>query len=143
LKLKVRLYKSCVRSVMSYGSECWAMKKADSRRMQAAEIRMVYGKTLRDEVPNGLFRDRIGMEDIENHLGETKRRWLGHLERMDETNLVRRVREERVPGHMKRGRPKKSWDEVVKEDMNRGLCINDAQDRDKWRRCCRRVVDPG
>jgi len=39
---------------------------------------------------------------------------------------------------MKRGRPKKSWDEVVK----RGLCINDAQDKDKWRQCCRRVVDP-
>jgi len=35
---------------------------------------------------------------------------------VDETNLVKRVREERVPGHMKRGRPKKSWDEVVKED---------------------------
>jgi len=30
--------------------------------------------------------------------------------------------------------PKKSWDEVVKEDMKkRDLCINDAQDRNKWR----------
>jgi len=43
---------------------------------------------------------------------------------------------------MKRGRPKKSWDEVVKEDM-RGLCINDALGGNKWRRCYRRVVDPG
>jgi len=33
---------------------------------------------------------------------------------------------------------------MVKEDMKkRGLCINDVQDRNKWRRCCRRVVDPG
>jgi len=48
---------------------------------------------------------------------------------MDETNLVKRVSEKRVPGHIKRGRPKKSWDEVVKEDMKRGLCINDTQDR--------------
>jgi len=54
-----------------------------------------------------LLRDRTGVEDIENHLGETRLRWLKHLERMDETNLVKRVREERVPGHMKRGRPKK------------------------------------
>jgi len=37
---------------------------------------------------------------------------------MDEINLVR-VRKKRVPGHMKRGRPKKSSDEVVKEDMER------------------------
>jgi len=50
----------------------------------------------------------------------------------------------RVSGQMKRGRPKKSWDEVMKEDIKkRSLRINDAQDRDKWRRCCRRVVDPG
>jgi len=31
------------------------------------------------------------------------------LERMDETNLVKRIREERVPRHIKSGRPKKSW----------------------------------
>jgi len=31
LKLKGRLHKSCVRSVMSYGSECWAMKKVDNQ----------------------------------------------------------------------------------------------------------------
>jgi len=27
--------------------------------------------------------------------------------------------------------------------MKKGLCINDIQERNKWRRCCRRVVDPG
>jgi len=43
---------------------------------------------------------------------------------------------------MKKGRPKKSQDEVVKEDMKRGLWINDAQtETRRW--CCRRVVDPG
>jgi len=35
---------------------------------------------------------------------------------------------------MEKGRSKKSWDEVLKEDMKkRGLNINDAQDRKKWR----------
>jgi len=107
-------------------------------------IRIMRGKTLRDGIPNGLLRDRTGVEYIENHLGETRLRWLGHLERMDETNLVKRVREEKVSGHTKRGRPKKPWAEVVKEDMKRGLCINNAQDIYKWRgSCCRTVVDPG
>jgi len=62
---------------------------------------------------------------------------------MDETNLIKRVIEERVPGHKKRRKLKISWDEMVKEDLKRGLCINDAQDRNKWRRCCRRVDEPG
>jgi len=42
--------------------------------MQAAEMRMMCGKTLCDGIPNGLFRDRTGVEDIENHLGETRLR---------------------------------------------------------------------
>jgi len=45
-----------------------------------------------------LLRDITGAEDIGNHLGETRLRRLGHLERMDEINLVKRVRGERVPG---------------------------------------------
>jgi len=54
---------------MSCGSECWAMipmKNVDTKRMQAAEIRMIrmmFGKTLGDGIPNGLLRDRTEMED--------------------------------------------------------------------------------
>jgi len=48
------VYKSFIRSVMSHGSECWAMKKVDTRGMHAADMRMMmYGKTLRDGIPNG------------------------------------------------------------------------------------------
>jgi len=71
---------------------------------------------------------------------------LDTLKKWTKTNLVERVREElKFPGHMKRGRPKKSWDEVGEKEYEeeRLVCINDAQDGDKWRRCCRRVVDPG
>jgi len=74
------------------------MKKVDIRRMQAAKMRMMCGKTLCDGILNGLLRDRTRVEDVGNHLGETRLRWLGHLERMDKTNLAERVREERVPG---------------------------------------------
>jgi len=62
---------------------------------------------------------------------------------MDETNLVKRVRKERFPGHIKWGRPKKSWDEVVKEDMKkRGLCINDAQYKNKWQAMLQKSGQP-
>jgi len=42
-----------------------------------------------------MLMDRTGVEDKGNHLGETRLRWLGRLERMDETNLVKIVRGER------------------------------------------------
>jgi len=56
--------------------------------MQAEEMRMISmmcRKALHDGILNGLLRDRIGVEDIENHVGETRMRWLGHLKRIDET----------------------------------------------------------
>jgi len=61
---------------------------------------------------------------------------------MNETNLIGTVRGKRVPVRMKRERPKKSWDKALKEDMKRGLNFNDGQNIKKWRRSCRRVVDP-
>jgi len=44
----------------------------------------------RDGILNGLLRDRTGVKDKENHLGGIRPRWLGHLERMDETNLIKK-----------------------------------------------------
>jgi len=42
-----------------------------------------------------LLRDRTGVDDIENHLGEIRPRWLGHLERMDEKTLLKEYKEEK------------------------------------------------
>jgi len=39
-------------------------------------------------------------------LEETRLRWLRHFERMGKTNLFKRVREKKVPGYKKRGKPK-------------------------------------
>jgi len=50
-------------------------------------IRKLSGKMLRDGIPNGFLRKRTGVEDIGNHLGETRLRWFGHFERMNETKL--------------------------------------------------------
>jgi len=42
-------------------------------------IRMMCGKALHDGIPNGLLRNRTGLEYVENHLEETRLRWLRHL----------------------------------------------------------------
>jgi len=52
--------------------------------MQATDMRTMCGKTLLDGIPNSLLRDKYrsgSLEDIENHLGETKLRRLGQLEK--------------------------------------------------------------
>jgi len=64
-------------------------------------------------IPNGLLKYRV--ENIENHLGKAS----GYLERMSVTYLINRVSDDRVVGTMKRGRPKKLGNEVLKEGMKK------------------------
>ena len=53
LRMKGVVYKACVRSVLTYGAETWAMKTAVFQRLRAAErrmLRMICGVTLKDMV---------------------------------------------------------------------------------------------
>ena len=62
---------------------------------------------------------------------------------MNVESLTRRVREKIIVGNMRKGRPKKTWEETVIDDMrNRNLTIEDANGREKWRRRCRQLDSP-
>jgi hypothetical protein len=145
LKLKGVLYKSCVRSVMSYGAECWAIKVDDVRKMETTEmrmLRMMCGKTLRDRVRSEGIREMTGVEKIEEFLRSQRLRWFGHVERMSEERAPVMARSVTVDGR-KKGRPKKRWQEVVEHDMKmRGLERTDARERTRWRLGCRNRPTP-
>jgi hypothetical protein len=63
--------------------------------------------------------------------------WVGHVERMTDSRMPKRVMREKIYTRRKRGRPKVRWLCDVQEDL-RGMEIEGwrrkAQDRDKWRR---------
>ena len=51
LKAKGKIYNACVRSVMVYGSETWAMRVEDMHRLERTErimVRWMSGVTLKD-----------------------------------------------------------------------------------------------
>jgi len=56
------------------------------------------------------------------------------VQRKAEDDWVKRCSTIEVEGTRLRGRPKKTWTNVVKGDMRRlGIATEDAQDRGKWR----------
>ena len=58
-----------------------------------------------------------------------------HVERRDELCWLKRIETLQVDGDGVKGRPRKRWREVLKEDMReKGLCREDAWDRSWWRR---------
>ena len=83
LKIRGALYKNA----LTYGGECWALRKEDERRLITTEIRMLHlicGKTLKDKITNEKVRELTVVNEIKEFMRGQRLRWLGHMERMDE-----------------------------------------------------------
>jgi hypothetical protein len=62
--------------------------------------------------------------------------WLGHLERMEEDRMTKKISTQELEGRRQRGRPRKGWKEEVERDLQvlrvrrwREL----VTDREKWK----------
>ena len=130
-----------------YGSETWTLKVRERKRVEAVEVnclRNICGLNRLDRVPNVEIR-RCGKNvSVGQRVDQGLLRWFGHVERMGDERLVKRVYESDIRGVRRRGRPRKSWINGVKETLEkRGLNIQDAkvsvQDRNEWRSICRGV----
>jgi len=106
--------------------------------LRVAEIRMIrwmYGYTRMDRIRNEVIRDLVKVAPIEDKMRETRLRWFGHVKRRSVDAPVRSCERINTPaGRRGRGQPKKSLDEVIRDDLKVvGLTKNWAQDRRLWR----------
>ena len=122
LTMRGRLYSSSVRSSMLHGSETCPVKKEYVVALQRVEMRMVWwmcGVKLKDRLPSKELRERLGIDDIALVLQQNRLRWYGHVLRKDD-DWVKKCMEYEVEGPRPRGRPKRTWREVVREDCQAG-----------------------
>ena len=101
LKVRASVYESCVRSVMLYGAETWAMTgrmedilKSCDRRM----LRYMAGVKWQDRVSSEEIAKRCGVKEIETKIRQRRLRWFGHVRREAEGGVLRLVEEMEVPG---------------------------------------------
>jgi len=131
-----RLYISCVRSSMLHGSETWPVRKENEVALQRAQMRMVRwmcGVKLQDRVPSKELRGRLELDDIISELQRNRLRWYGHVLQKEDNDWVKKCMEYEVEGTRPRGRPKKTWREIVEKDcIAHGLNKEDAMDRARW-----------
>ena len=131
MKIKGQLYKAYVRSVIYYGAEYWALRNEEVTRLRMVEmqmIRMMCSKTLKDKWKSQELRARVRVDDIKGFLRSHRLRWAGHVERAGE-GMLKQLREMKVEGTRKKGRPKLTWEELVRKDMREvGLNIEMAED---------------
>ena len=137
-RLKGKVYSSVVRPAMVYGLETVAVTKKQVEEMEVAEMKMLrftMGVTRKDKIRNEHIRSTVKVERLGMKMREGRLRWYGlwtcHEERpricrkKDDGNGVTRKR---------RGRPKRRFLDVVKEDMKEvGVKEMDIEDRKMWR----------
>ena len=94
------------------------------------------GVKLKDRLPSKELRERLGIDewdDIALVLQQNRLRSYGHVLRKDD--WVKKCTEYEVERPRPRGRPKRTWREVVREDCQaRKLNKEDAMDHCKWRK---------
>jgi len=62
--------------------------------------------------------------------------WLGHLERMEEDRMPKKIFNQELEGTRRRGRPRKGWREEVERDfqvLGVRRWRESVIDREKWR----------
>ena len=106
IKLKYKVYKTVIKPTMTYGAECWAVRKKDENRLHVAEMRMlrwIRGKTRKDHVRNQSIQEDAKMCQMSTFLRQKRFNLYGHIRRREEDNLSRKIMDMVVPGKRRRG----------------------------------------
>ena len=79
---------------MTYGSECWAVKKKDENKLNSAEMRMLRwarGKTRLDHIRNEDIRKEVHVKPVETFLESKRLKWFGHCLRRERNHICAKM----------------------------------------------------
>ena len=117
-----------------YGSESWGMKVTERQKLNVFEmkcLRSMTGVSRLDRVRNEIVRARTGVKrELAAGVDMNVLRWFGHVERMDNERLPKKVMNAKVDGRRAKGRPRFGWMDGVKRALNdRRMDIREASER--------------
>jgi hypothetical protein len=151
---KLRIYKTIILPVVLYGCETWALTRQQENRFRVFEnkiLRKIFGAK-RDE-ETGEYR-RLHNQELEELFDSPsiirvmkarRTRWAGHVARMGEERVARKILEGKPEGKRPLGRPRQRWEDNVKRDIfevesDQVSWRELAQNREDWRACVNAVI---
>jgi len=121
---KIRLCKTLIRPVVTYGAETWMMKKEEQALLifERKIFRRIYGPKYEEGEwkirTNRELEELNKGENIVKWIKEQRISWLGHLERMEEDRMPKKIFPQELEGTRRRGSPgkdgEKTWKEIFK-----------------------------
>ena len=106
---------------MVYGVETQAVKKAQTKKLDAAEMRMLRwmsGVTKLDRIANERIRGTTKVGEISKKVQESRLKWYRHVLRREEKHVGKIMMVMEVPGKRRRGRPNRRWLDNNKNDLS-------------------------
>ena len=109
---KIILYETLIRPLVSYGTEAWTLTKKEEQVLLIFE-RKIFRRIYGPNYENGEWKRRTnrGLEEmrkgeyIVKSIKVQRISWLGHLERMEEDRMPKKIFTQELEGTRRRGRP--------------------------------------
>ena len=139
---KLQVYRAVVLPSLLYGSETWTVYARHERQLQSFHmrcLRQILRVKWQDCIPDTEILQRSHSRAIGSMLMDSQLRWAGHVARMPDHRLPKRVFfGELCHGQRSRGRPKKRYKDTLKVALNRCDIRPEsweevAQNRNSWR----------
>nr|VZI49625.1 unnamed protein product [Spirometra erinaceieuropaei] len=143
LSTKLKMYKAVILPTLLYGAETWTVYTRQARRLNHFHLsclRRILRLNWQDRIPDTEVLERTGILSIYAILRQMQLRWSGHLVRMDDERLPKRLFYGDVAtGSRRQGGQIRRYKDTLKSSLKR-LQINPtnweelARDRPTWRR---------
>jgi hypothetical protein len=140
---KLKLYRTVIRPIVTYASETWVLKETVIQKLLVFDrkiLRRIFGPTKENQIwrikTNEELDKLIKHKNIVNYIKSQRLSWFGHVQRMSDTRMVKKIFNWKPLTKRSQGRPKYRWEDNIKRDIcqmkiNWTACV---QDREKWKR---------
>jgi hypothetical protein len=143
---KLKIYHTITKPVVMNAPETWALKEKEIRMLSIWErkiLRKIYGAKKEGNQwkiwNNQELRNMYGQPDITAEIKSKRLEWFGHVVRMEENRMVKRVFEGQAGGRRKTGRPRKRWLDDTEEDL-RQMKVKRWRKKATKREVCAKIV---
>ena len=139
---KIKVYRAIVLTTLLYGCETWTVYRRHARKLNHVHttcLRKLLGIKWQDMIPDTEVFARAGLPSIHTILMQSQLRWAGHVVRMPDHRLPKRLLYgELQHGKRSQGGQKKRFKDTLKVslkafDINHDTWEQTAQDRGVWR----------
>ncbi|VEN37593.1 unnamed protein product [Callosobruchus maculatus] len=143
-RAKIRIYRTVIFPVVTYASEVWTLNKKEQNMLEVWErkiLRKIFGGKLWNNI--WIRRSNMELKSLYEHPSITgvvkaqRLRWLGHVARMSDRRIPKKIQTCAIGMKKRRGRPKSRWRQQVEEDLKTiGIekWNQEVTNKKKWRK---------